>query len=233
MLRVASSPVFAGAARIESLSGAVMRLGLNTLRDLVLEVALNMRVFKCDAYTGPMERLRLHSTATAHLSRLICRHTSIAAEYAFLCGLLHDVGIGGILLTLGDVPRGKKTPDLSVLWPAIDEAHAEAGAAMAALWDLPNELLFPLEAHHRVEIEGYPHPLAAAVCLADQVALELGAGMCPDDPEKDESLAMHMHTDTSGAVVLERARKALEISDQTWEVILEDGRKQLEQLAGI
>ena len=232
VLRVASSPAYAGAAKIESLSGAVMRLGLNTLRDLVLEVAMNLRVFKCDAYSGPMERLRIHSSATAHLSRLICRHTSIEAEYAFVCGLLHDVGISGILLALGEVPRGKKPPDLSILWPVIDEAHAEAGALMAAHWELPDELLIPLEAHHRVEIEGYPHPLAAAVCLADDLARELGYGLVPDDPEKgDEGLSTHMHTDTSNSVVLDRARAALDINEQTWELIREQGSNRLAELA--
>lgn len=234
VLRVASSTAYAGAARIDSLSGAVMRLGLRTIRDLVLEVAMNLRVFRSEAYTGPMERLRLHSQATAHLSRLICQYTSLEADYAFLCGLLHDVGIAGILLALGDVPRGKKVPELAVLWPAVDEAHAEAGALMARLWDLPGDLPYPLGAHHVVEIEGYPHPLAAAVCLADELASTLGAGLVPEEGEKDDAfLSTHPHTDRSGPAVIERAQAALSITGDAWSEIERRAGERIAELAEV
>ena len=231
VLRVASSAAFSGAARIETLQNAVMRLGLRTLRDIVLEVAMNLRVFRCEAYTAPMERLRLHSQATARLCRLVCRYTSLESELAFLCGLLHDVGIAGILLALGEVPRGKKPPDLAVLWPAVDGAHAEAGALMAKLWELPAELPYLLEAHHRVEIDGYPHPLAAAVCLADDLAAEGGYGLVPPEDAKDAgALQTHPGTDRSGPVALERAREALHIGEEQWGLIQREAEELLREL---
>ncbi len=233
VLRVAGSPAYAGAMKIESLSGAVMRLGLGTVRDVVLQVALNMRVFRCESYASPMERLRLHSQATAHLCRIVCKYSSVEAEFAFLCGLLHDVGIAGILVALGDVPRKEKPPDLAVLWPAIHQAHCEAGAMMAKLWEFPVELPYVLEAHHRVEIEGYPHPMAAAVCLADHLAGELGSGLVPhpDDKDGDETLSTHPGTDRSGPVALDRAREALGLNPQTWELIEGEARTKLGELS--
>lgn len=233
VLRVAGSSAYAGAMKIDSLYSAVMRLGLGTLRDLVLQVAMNLRVFRCEAYTAPMERLRLHSQATAHLARTVCKYTSAPAEFAFLCGLLHDVGFAGLLLALGDVPKKKAPPDLAVLWPAIDAAHTEAGAAMAKLWDFPAELPFVLDAHHRVEIEGYPHPLAAAVCLADHLASQLGYGLVPGEDGKglqDEALATHHHTDRTGPVALDRAREALGITPQSWGLIEEEAESRLADL---
>ncbi len=239
VLRVASSPAYAGAAKIESLSGALMRLGLLTVRDVVLQVAMNLRVFRCDAYEAPMARLKQHSQATAHLCRVVCKYSSaVEAEFAFLCGLLHDVGIAGILLALGEAPRRKKPPDLSVLWPAIHGAHGEAGALMAKLWDLPAELPWVLGAHHRVEIEGYPHPLAGVVCIADHLAAELGAGLVPPAGDEDEAgevdpcagLETHPGTDRSGPVALDRAREALGLTGATWELIEKDAAEQLERM---
>ncbi len=231
VLRVASSAAFAAGGGIETLRNAVMRLGLRTLRDIVLEVAMNLRVFRCESYGGAMERLRLHSRATAHLCRLVCRYSSVASELAFTCGLLHDVGIAGILLSLGDVPRGKRPPDLAVLWPAIDSAHAEAGALMAKLWQLPPELPYLLEAHHRVEIGGHLHPLAAAVCLADELAAANGYGLVPPLLGKDAaSLKTHPHTDRSGPVALERAREALRIGEEQWALIEAEAEQQLREL---
>lgn len=233
VLRVAGSSVYAGASKIDSLSSAVMRLGLRTLRDVALQVAMNLRVFRCEAYTAPMERLRLHSQASAHLARTVCKYTSAPAEFAFLCGLLHDVGIAGLLVALGDVPRNEVPPDLAVLWPAIHAAHTEAGAIMAKLWDFPAELPYVLEAHHRVEIDGYAHPLAAVACLSDHLASELGAGMVPGEDDKgtpDEALRTHHHTDRTGPVVLDRAREALGITAQSWTLIESEAETRLADL---
>ncbi|MCP5070354.1 MAG: HDOD domain-containing protein [bacterium] len=239
VLRVAGSSAYAAAAKIDSLSGALMRLGLQTVRDVVLEVAMNLRVFRCEAYAAPMERLRQHSQATAHLCRVVCKYSSSApAEFAFLCGLLHDVGIAGILLALGETPGRKQPPDLAILWPAIHEAHTEAGELMAKLWDMPAELQWVLGAHHRVEIEGYPHPLAAVVCLAEHLAAELGSGLVPRSPEEEEDcdiescagLETHPGTDRSGPVALDRAREALGMTPQTWELVEKDAVVQLEKM---
>lgn len=239
VLRVAGSPAYAGATKIDSLSGALMRLGLKTVRDVVMQVAMNLRVFRCEAYAAPMERLRKHSQATAHLCRVVCKYSSsVEAEFSFLCGLLHDVGIAGILLALGETPRGKPPPDLNILWPAIHEAHSEAAGLMAKLWDMPAELQWVLAAHHRVEIEGYPHPLAAAVCIAEHLASELGSGLVPKLAEDaDESTAetcagleTYPGTDRSSPVALDRAREALGLTAPTWELLEKDAADQLEKM---
>ena len=113
VMKLMRSPVYAGAAVVKSLEKAVMRLGLKTLCDLVLEASMNLRVFRSDAYTDTRERLRRHCTATAHLSRIICRYTAIEGDYAFLCGLLHDAGIAGTLIALSEGPRAKHPPTSS------------------------------------------------------------------------------------------------------------------------
>ena len=243
VLKLARSPIYGGAARIDSLRDALMRLGLRTLRDLVLEAAMNLRVFRSEAYTAPMERLREHSQAVAVTSRVVSKYTPVEGEYAFLCGLLHDVGVAGILVSLADVPKGKAAPDLSILWPAIHAAHAEAGTMMAKIWDLPAEIPMVLDAHHRVEIDGYPHPLGATICIADRIAFELGYGFVPL-PDEDEDggpavekddlagLTTHPSTDASGPVALERAREALGLTDATIELIRDEASGQLSELAG-
>jgi len=108
---------------------------------------------------------------------------------------------------------------------------------MAQLWDMPAELQWVLDAHHRVEIEGYPHPLAAAVCLAEHLASELGSGLVPLPPEDDEAdsetcagLETYPGTDRSGPVALDRAREALGLTAQTWELLEKDAATQLEKM---
>ena len=229
VLKIANSAHCAGAAQIDSLRGALMRLGMNTLRDLVLEVAMNLRVFRSDAYSAPMERVRIHSQATAHLCRIVSKFTSIDGEYAFLCGLLHDVGVAGVLVALAEGARGHEPPDLQVLWPAIDGVHAEAGEIMTRLWELPPDVSMVVGAHHRVEIQGFPHPLAATVCLADQLATSHGAGLRPSEPS-GEDVGMYAEVDSTGPATVERARSALSISDASWGLIEAESDAWLQEL---
>ncbi len=172
VMRIANSPVYAGERPMRSLSEGLSRLGLSTVRDLVVQVALSSRVFRCKEYQPVLDALVRHSTAVAHATRHICRMSSIDAEYSFLCGLLHDVGIAGALLALAERPG--KPPHLMDTWSVVHEVHCQAGEVMARQWQMPVDIQYVLRHHHGVVIEGYPHPVAAAVRLAGHFVDELG-----------------------------------------------------------
>ncbi|MCP5043071.1 MAG: HDOD domain-containing protein, partial [bacterium] len=124
VLKMVQSPIYSGASKLASLDDALVRLGLKTLRDLVMQISRNMRVFKSQDYGDTMDLLRRHSMMTAHLSKVVCKYTAIEGEYAFMAGLLHDVGIAGTLLALSDrKPPKKPAPDLISIWPAVDRVH--------------------------------------------------------------------------------------------------------------
>jgi HD-like signal output (HDOD) protein len=240
VLKVACSAVYSGAARITSLRDATLRLGLLTIRDLVMEITMNLRVFKSADYADTMELLRRHATATAHLCRIVSRYTTIEAEFSFMAGLLHDVGIAGTLLALSDNKgRRKAPPDLISIWPAVDRVHQRAGELMAAHWALPPDIRFALSAHHQVLIQGYAHPLAATVAIANELAHELGAGVIPKadaspeegpDEERD-CLRAHSGVDRSSAVTLAQAREALRLEDATLTLIREEGERMIAALS--
>jgi len=132
VLQQAGSAAVAGSVKITSLREATMRLGLLRIRDVVMEIAMNLRVFKSETYGDAMDRIRRHAVATAHLCRVVCKYTPIEGEFAFMAGLLHDVGIAGTLLALAERKSGRtKPPDLLVIWPAVERVHARAGEIMA------------------------------------------------------------------------------------------------------
>lgn len=228
ILSVARSAFYSRARQVTSLHEALVRLGLSKLRQIVMQAAMELRVFRSKAYEGCIERLRDHSRAAAHLARIISMYTPIDDEQAFLCGLLHDVGIAGILLVLGDAGRGKSPPDLELLWPAIHGAHSAAGTRMVDLWGLPPEFGMAVGAHHRVAIEGHDHPLAATLCLAEALAVELDIALVPGRDAGDKAAArraglpLHAKIDQSEPLVVERARQALELDDPVMKLIRSD-----------
>ena len=230
VMKIVRSPVYLSASEVPSLQNAVMRLGLDTLRDIVLEICMNLRVFQADAYTDTMERLRQHATFVGHVSRMLCRTTGLDSEYAFLCGLLHDVGIAGSLIALCEGTNKELRPDLIAAWPAIDRAHGEAGSLMVKLWDLPPAVRDSVKLHHQVWDNGAPDSMAAVVCLADELAHELGFSVVA--PEGDtidgvedefEAACLQSHTavDRSTPKTLERCREVLRLSDEDLEGVRE------------
>lgn len=238
ILKLVQSPLYSGATKLVSLEDALVRLGLRTLRDLVLEISLNMRVFKSPDYGDTMDLLRRHSMITAHLSKIVCKYTTIEGGYAFMAGLLHDVGIAGTLLALSErKTRGARPPDLIAIWPAVDRVHQRAAELMASQWSLPAEITIALKAHHQVLIEGVPHPMAATICLAEEVAHEIGYGVIPKaDAVSSQMTALeqdcvrsHTSVDRSSPKTLEHAAAALHLNESQLEQIRTDARAFAEQ----
>jgi len=179
VLKLCNSPLYGAVEPIRSLKTAVVRLGLAELRDVVMEAAVGSRVFKTSGYSEAVDRVRVHSTAVAHLSRAIARFTAFEAEYAFLCGLLHDVGLSAALVALGDAPRGERLRPVVDLWPALSALHETVGGSVATVWKLPPEVAMVIRLHHSMKVGQVVHPVAAIVTLAESIACEHGWGLVP------------------------------------------------------
>lgn len=174
VMKIAQSSLYGG--RLQSLQNAVQRLGINTLRDIVWQVATGARLFNVQAYKPIMERLRAHSIYTAYAARMLASRTGLAAEHSFLCGLLHDMGISATLIALAEA--GKKAPPLTTLLVAIDGMHEQAGALIAKLWQLAPEIAAAIEWHHRYDPETREVPvLSAVICVAEHLAEQSGYGV--------------------------------------------------------
>jgi putative nucleotidyltransferase with HDIG domain len=174
VVKVAQSSLYGG--RLQSLHNAVQRLGINTLRDIVWHIAAGQRLFTVQRYAPIMERLRAHSIFTAYAARIIASRTGLAAEHAFLCGLLHDMGTAGTLIALAEA--GAQAPPLTNLSVAIDAVHAHAGAAIAKIWQLAPEIVAAVEHHHHYQPDSAEVPvLSAVICVADNLAEQHGFGV--------------------------------------------------------
>jgi HD-like signal output (HDOD) protein len=211
VLSYAQSPAYATSMPLRSLQQALARLGLRTVADMVLEASMNMTVFRARGFEEPMEKLRRHSTATAYIARIIGRYTPHDDDYAFLCGLMHDVGLVAAMIALAPGRREGKVPGYDVLAPTLVAVHEEASGLLAKHWKLPVEVQWVLGHHHHVQIQGRPHPIAAVVALADNLAARFGFG--DDHRTKPEILRMARKTlGLEGAVVpliLELAEEAV------------------------
>ena len=110
---------------------------------------------------------------------------------------------------------------------------------MTGLWSLPDEIQMVVGAHHQVLIQGFAHPLAATVCIADEIAHELGVGIVPTegsemegvDEEEAACLQSYTKIDRSREKTLETARTALNLTDEQMALIRSGAEELLEKLS--
>jgi HD-like signal output (HDOD) protein len=230
VLRIASSPMYLPTPRATepSLREAVVRLGVGNLRDVVVEVVMQMRVFQAKQYAREMTRVARHTSATAHLARLLGRRSGAGGDLAFLAGLFHDVGVAGALVALGDVPEGQPVPRLADVWTAIDSVHPELSGVMVEQWGLPAELRRAATDHRGLAELDTVEPLAAVACIAEHLANRLGwsvHSMTGTEPEK-------IGLDRVQPADLDRATAELSLSDAHLASLENAGGIVLKQLAG-
>lgn len=180
VLRLAQSPIYATTAPIRSLHDATSRVGLRTLGDLFLEVALSAKLFKANGYEKVMERMRLHSVATALATRLVAKQARVHEDYGYMVGLLHDVGIAAVYIALSEPkvagPLFERASAMSffALEQAVLHAHETAGAIIANAWKMPPDLSLVIGKHHAREKDAPVHPVVASLWIGEAIAAACG-----------------------------------------------------------
>ncbi|HEY1535394.1 MAG TPA: HDOD domain-containing protein [Polyangiaceae bacterium] len=216
LMRLIGSPLYAGRSPIRTLKEAVVRLGVRTVRDLVFETALSQGVFTLAEYSETIEQIRRHSTVTAYIARIVCKHAKIDEENAFLCGLLHDIGFAGLLFAVSNI-EAEDSPPLLQLWPDIDALHEQASRLVTQLWQLPLDMQEVVGHHHHLHT-GETSRIAAAINIADQLSERFGASVV-GPVDADGNL---IKGDIVDEFDLEVSRAELKLSDAAMDRIVED-----------
>ena len=137
LLKAANSALYGGLGGIDTCSGAVVRLGMDTTKQLVLTFALKEVFYNDD----PMVQKRMHvlwkhSAQIAALCFVLAREIKgMSAEEALLIGLVHDVGAIAILNYIQKFPE--LAQDEVALEETIDRMRGELGAMILRKWNFP------------------------------------------------------------------------------------------------
>jgi HD-like signal output (HDOD) protein len=209
LLKLAQSPLYRGVA-VRSLHDAVVRLGLRRVSDLFCRAALEMRVFRAPGYENDMAALRSHSAFTAELTRVVCKETSVASDYGFLCGLLHDVGIAACILALSEFAQSGPGVSLDDAWTAVKQLHEWGSDFLGKTWGLPSDLTRVIGHHHSSALEPEDRQVLAALRIADSLSIAVGYGFhCETDESQLQEGAAELGLDAAGIRGLERTAQEL------------------------
>jgi len=188
ILQLVNSAFFGIAHSVTNIEHAVVYLGINTIRSLVLSLEI-FRVFAPEAPVPgfDLESLHAHARLTAHIAaRLpVPQHLS---EITVAAAMLHDVG--KLVLAWKFPDRFKRLlaqaaeehlPLYKVEEREYGFSHAEIGGYLLGLWGLPYILVEAVALHHgpnRVPHEYFD--AVSAVHVGNLLAHELD----PPSPEK-------------------------------------------------
>ena len=141
LLRVANSAYAAGGRRIDNLSQAVTRLGLQMTRLLVTGLAVEHLFVSKSPWL--QQRLRLtwsRSTEVAALAQVLAKHcTVLKPEIAMLAGLVHEIGVLPILKLAEAQPQLSESP--AALDSTLKRLSARVGRLVLQAWNFPEALI--------------------------------------------------------------------------------------------
>lgn len=184
LLKLVNSSFFGFYNSVTSPSYAVMLLGVEVLKGLILGIKLlqEMPSGKLDGFS--FERLWDHSIRISHFAKAIAQEEGSdkkTTDICFLSGMLHDVGKFVLASRYpGDYKKvmAKAALENCLVSQAEKElfgaTHAEIGAYLLGLWGMNEDVVEAVHNHHcldRIEKKGFGP--AVAVHVADWIEHEL------------------------------------------------------------
>ena len=191
MLRVSTSSLCKGLARVATVRDAIIRLGIEEVSNIVTLVALQHNFeSKNPAIDQIMKQLWSHSVGSGIGANWIARQAGYEAlaHEAFIAGLLHDVGKLYILKVMdGMVASGEfeNPPSEPVVNEVMENLHTAQGFFLMQHWKLPAKYCLIARDHHLSEADAN-NPVLILVRLANQMCHKMGIGL-----KDDASMILH------------------------------------------
>ncbi|MCP4604976.1 MAG: HDOD domain-containing protein [Proteobacteria bacterium] len=197
VLRLANTAFFFRGKSVVSIDQAVVRLGRNSVRNVVMAVA-TMGMFP--DVRGHGKAVRDHCSAVAAIAHTLAVEFSPAdSEGIFLCGLLHDVGKMLLIESAEVVYTSEKTNDIFEsdkihLYErsVIGYDHAVLGGQVLWQWQLADPLPQVVAWHHQPDLaykDSAIGPSIALLRIADFIDYHLQKNQGEPEDEFFDELA--------------------------------------------
>lgn len=182
ILKMVNSAIYGFPGRISSVSHAIMLIGVNVVKGLLLGIS----VF--EVMQKAMVGLREHSVACAVAARVLATKKGMKEpEEISVAGLIHD--IGKVILTLEfpdeyqcalDLAEKKEITIFEAERISFSETHANVGSWLTEKWRFPRNLVEVIANHHNPQLSKNALMETAIVHVADVLVRGQGIGFAGD-----------------------------------------------------
>ncbi|PIE73892.1 MAG: signal transduction protein [Deltaproteobacteria bacterium] len=226
LLTLVNSSFFGMSRQVDSISRAVALLGMKNLHNIAVTDAIQGMVNpdQSDGSFSP-EQLWTHSAAVGLCCKMIAeRIFSINGDDAYLCGILHDIGLIVELEAARDdffhimqsiVPGGPSLLELEQDQLGTD--HCEIGYLLAQEWQIAAPLVEAIKDHHTTSQSPSPDSPTGILLMSEYIVAQLGFQVKEDlAPSLSKNLTSHLQKNIT-----------------EYKVLAEDLPEELENIAGM
>jgi putative nucleotidyltransferase with HDIG domain len=193
VLRLANSAFYGIPRTISSVNSAIVILGFNTIRSLVLSASV-LKVFPSKPGLAAFDRKAFwkHSFMVGIASRMVAqlyrRKKLVDMETAFSAGLLHDIGkvileqySNEDYLPVLKAARERGIPLVQAEKEMLGLTHADVSGMLVDKWQMPNELRGPIANHHAPGADKASQEMAGIIHYANHLCHLKGSGCMQDE----------------------------------------------------
>ncbi len=193
ILKIANSAMYSCSRKIKTLTEAIVMLGFNSIRSLVVTSAARNLYNTRNSRSGLKERLLWeHSIGAGFACRLLAQKQIPAmVEEAFLAGLMHDIGKLVLNLRMPErfdeivqIVYNENRPFHNTELTILGFSHAEVGGLLINKWKLSPMLEAVIRNHHNPEALSPDNQLLLYLDLANNICRKMGIGFI-DEPDLD------------------------------------------------
>jgi putative nucleotidyltransferase with HDIG domain len=188
ILRVANSAFFGVREKVSSISRALVFLGTKNLRNMVATEAIK-DILNCktggDAFSR--KNLWLHCAAVSILAQMISERVfGRRGEDAYLCGILHDIGLiiedqtaPELFALVCESLSAASKPLTEIEKEIVGTDHCAVGFLLSEDWKLHEDIKKGIRDHHIISDELQPNSMIGLIQLANFFACKLNYPALP------------------------------------------------------
>jgi len=224
LLKMVNSSFFGFPQRISTVSNAIVLLGFNVIKTLIVTSSIFevMQASDIDLFE--------HSLGCATASGIIAKKLGIKnPEEVSTAGLIHDLGKIVLRAELPDeymqiieISKERGLYMREVEKSVLGIGHGEIGGTLARQWNLPGRLVLPIEFHHRPEAAPDYKDVSAIIHFSDILIRAVGFGFGGDPwvPSLDHAAWARIKLGKSEIrdVLAELDERLVELQDFTLEI---------------
>ena len=145
LINIANGPLNRGVDPIGSIHGALVRLGLQNSKDLIISFSIKqLFMSKSKVLNQRLHELYDSSVDVAAISFALSKQSAmLAPDHIMLAGLLHEIGVIPILSYIEDT--GLVVADENELNSIIKKLRGAVGSMVIKQWGLSNDLIAVVE----------------------------------------------------------------------------------------
>lgn len=186
ILRLANSSWFGLTRSIESLDQAVVLLGRKGVRSLAIAASsYSWLARELPGWSLGPKQLWLHSSSAALAANLLAKRSRLTEpDLALTAGLLHDIGMVALSMSLESKTKAIKAyaQREKLTFPKVEQKvlgfdHCQVGADLASAWGIPDRVVEAIRWHHEPQKAEDGFCLAATIHAGVHLADDLGYGL--------------------------------------------------------